>query len=158
MWYPQWRHHLSNERDVIDVHGSRTLARYLGCTAGANRGTIDGCWSGARSHTRLGQRHCPGCWLQKSCLANATSIRNAAWLRQPSPTPEARTRWCPYACSLSSRGGRLGEGRLTPSCFESFPRLRQPWALSCDLTGSLWANPSVRPSYCVAPHHHSVAF
>ena len=48
----------------------------------------------------------PGRWLAKSCAANVTSVSKAAWLGHPSPTPEARARWRPRACSLSARGGR----------------------------------------------------
>jgi hypothetical protein len=91
------------------------------------------------AHARRASAHRhrrPSRWLAKSCVANATSVSKAAWLGQPRPTPAARARWRPRACSLSARGGRceldaspaiagrrgLGQApRFTPARFFSSP-------------------------------------
>ena len=45
-------------------------------------------------------------WQNPATVANATSVSKAAWLGHSSPTPAARARSCPRACSLLGRGGR----------------------------------------------------
>ena len=86
----------------LEVNESRPSRRSLLC------GFRSPSWYN-RAHARLGTAHRhrrPGRWLAKSCVANATSVSKAAWLGQPSPTPAARARSCPRACSLLGRGGR----------------------------------------------------
>ena len=102
-----------------------------------------------RAHARpaSAHRHCrPGRWLAKSCLANATSVGKAPWLGNSKPTPSARARWLRHGRSRSARDGRLDARLVAPSCFESFPRLRQDWALPFDLQGCFQVPASVRPS------------
>ena len=86
----------------LEVNESRPSRRSLLCDFRSHS------WYN-RAHARLGTAHRhrrPGRWLAKSCVANATSVSKAAWLGQPSPTPAARARSCPRACSLLGRGGR----------------------------------------------------